>query len=294
MSLTASLASVGRAVAYYPRLSKFFGSVNASIFFSQLHYWQSRSSSDLGVFKTAEEWTEETGLSYREQATARKALVDGGFLVETHKRLQHRVYYSLNLEAIDTAFETWDNAHFPDDENAIREMPKTQSGDCAKSNPGDAGNAVGGATKAQSVNKEKITAESTTEKKDKRVTAPTFTLPDWINEKHWDAWHSCPKRKKATDAQKQMAVEKLDAWRQAGIDFAGALENAAIGGWQGLFKPDDKKSSDNRQSETFAERDARMKRRNWEIMTGRVWPDESKVSGQVIDVLTDFSPKRVL
>ena len=80
------------------------------------------------------------------------------------------------------------------------------------------------------------------EKEDKKATrkraAPTFELPDWINRQHWDAWHSCPKRKKASDAQKQMAVDKLAQWRQAGIDHAAALENAAIAGWQGLFKPD--------------------------------------------------------
>ena len=76
------------------------------------------------------------------------------------------------------------------------------------------------------------------EPEDKRVTAPTFVVPDWINRAHWDAWHSCAKRKKETDAQKQMAVDKLDAWRREGVDHAAALENAAIAGWQGLFKPD--------------------------------------------------------
>ena len=76
------------------------------------------------------------------------------------------------------------------------------------------------------------------EPEDKRVTAPAFVVPDWINRAHWDAWHSCAKRKKATDAQKQMAVDKLDAWRREGVDHAAALENAAIAGWQGLFKPD--------------------------------------------------------
>lgn len=74
--------------------------------------------------------------------------------------------------------------------------------------------------------------------KKKRVTAPTFSVPGWINKTHWDAWHSCAKRKNASDAQKQMAVDKLDSWRQQGIDHAAALENAAIAGWQGLFKPD--------------------------------------------------------
>jgi hypothetical protein len=71
-----------------------------------------------------------------------------------------------------------------------------------------------------------------------RKRSNTFPVPDWINKTHWDAWHSCAKRKNASDAQKQMAVDKLDAWRQQGIDHAAALENAAIAGWQGLFKPD--------------------------------------------------------
>lgn len=75
------------------------------------------------------------------------------------------------------------------------------------------------------------------EPKEKRVAAPTFFLPDWIDKSHWDAWHSCPKRKKASNEQKQMAVDKLAKWRAEGIDFAAALENAAIGGWQGLFAP---------------------------------------------------------
>ena len=75
-------------------------------------------------------------------------------------------------------------------------------------------------------------------KEKKAAAASSFVLPDWINKTHWDAWHSCAKRKAASDAQKQMAVDKLDAWRQQGIDHAAALENAAIAGWQGLFKPD--------------------------------------------------------
>lgn len=76
------------------------------------------------------------------------------------------------------------------------------------------------------------------EEKAKRVAAPSFELPEWINRQHWDAWHSCAKRRKATVEQKQLAVDKLTAWRREGIDHAAALESAAIGGWQGLFKPD--------------------------------------------------------
>lgn len=65
----------------------------------------------------------------------------------------------------------------------------------------------------------------------------SFVLPDWINQKHWDVWHSCDSRKKVTAPQKQLAVEKLDQWRKEGLDYAGALENAAVAGWRGLVQP---------------------------------------------------------
>lgn len=81
-------------------------------------------------------------------------------------------------------------------------------------------------------------AEAIKEKRPPRKREAPFPVPEWINREHWDAWHSCGKRKNATNAQKQMAVDKLDSWRQEGIDHNLALENAAIGGWQGLFKPD--------------------------------------------------------
>ena len=138
--LSAYLAGVGRAVAYYPRMAKFLGSVNASILFSQLFYWQERTENELGVFKTAEEWEEETGLTYREQATARKALRERGFLHETHQRLQHRMFFRLDIDAIDTAFDSWMldqksperqkrnsgiQPDFPNDESAIREERET-------------------------------------------------------------------------------------------------------------------------------------------------------------------------
>lgn len=86
-------------------------------------------------------------------------------------------------------------------------------------------------TEAEAVSKEE-------KKRSPRKREAPFPVPDWINREHWDAWHSCGKRKNATNAQKQMAVDKLDSWRQEGIDHNLALENAAIGGWQGLFKPD--------------------------------------------------------
>ncbi len=91
----------GRPVAYYPGLVKRFGSVNAVIFFSQIFYWQDKTDSELGVYKSSEDITAETGLSYREQLTARKHLVKRGILDETEKRLEHKIYYRINCDRLD-------------------------------------------------------------------------------------------------------------------------------------------------------------------------------------------------
>ena len=78
-----------------------------------------------------------------------------------------------------------------------------------------------------------------TEKENRREETPVgFQHTDWINSEHWTVWHQCEKRRNATDGQKQLSVDKLAAWRSQGLDYAGALENAAAGGYQGLFLPD--------------------------------------------------------
>ncbi len=102
MSASQHMRRFGQAVGYYPALTKVFGSVSASILFAQLFYWQPKATSPLGVYKTAEELTEETGLSVDEQRGARKKLVKLGVLVETHKRLEHKIYYRIDEDAFDT------------------------------------------------------------------------------------------------------------------------------------------------------------------------------------------------
>jgi hypothetical protein len=96
-------------------------------------------------------------------------------------------------------------------------------------------------TKTETETETETKTETKTETTSRKRSPPAvvdFVLPDWVNASHWDAWHSCPKRKKATNEQKQLSIDKLAAWKAKGVDYAAALENAAIGGWQGLFEPD--------------------------------------------------------
>ena len=86
------------------------------------------------------------------------------------------------------------------------------------------------------INQEKQSAKAPAKKTPK----PAFVLPDWFTEsdvKNWDAWNSIAKRRNATHAQLAISLEKLSKWRDKGVDWSRALENSAVGGWQGLFEP---------------------------------------------------------
>ena len=96
-----SLKVAGRPIAYYPKLAKPLGSVNAAILFGHFFYWHDKTENPLGVYRTAEEIEDETGLSVQEQRTARSKLKERGVLIETEKRIEHRIYYKLDLNAFD-------------------------------------------------------------------------------------------------------------------------------------------------------------------------------------------------
>ena len=231
MSLIQSMRDVGRPLAYYPRLSRFFGSVNASIFFSQLAYWQDRTDNPMGVYKTAEEWEDETGLSYREQVTARKHLTEQSFLVETHKRLEHRVYYRLDFDAIDAAFGEWTKRHFPN---------------CAfRSSPNDE-NAVRGMRFPQSVSKTETTSETTAETTNKKTPAKparfdplTIDLPAAVSSQAWGDWIAYRKTRKlsTTEQTAKAQLAKLTEWAAQGHKPAQIIADSIANGWQGLFEP---------------------------------------------------------
>lgn len=200
MSAIEIMRSIGRPIAYHPALAKHVGGVNAAIFLCQLIYWDEKADNpDLGVYKTSEEWEEETGLSYREQAGARKKLRDLGLLIETRQRIHHRIYYKLDHAAFDSLMASvasidktetcpTTKAHFPNDENAIRERQKRNSGttqsairEQPKAQLGNDENAIRYIDRDYTETTTETTAERARTPRATRL-APDWTLPDdWLN-----------------------------------------------------------------------------------------------------------------
>lgn len=180
MDIEQLLKALGRCVYYHAGLAKHFGGVNPALFFSQIHYWQGRTDNPLGVYKSSEALREETGMTYREQASARAQLQKLGILVETHKRLEHRIYFRIDYKALQ-AF-----------------LANVES-----SNPRNAENAIGETTKAQVVNKTEMTSEMTTKK-------PRASLADGVNQNFENFWKAYPKKVGKDAARKAFAKRKPD------------------------------------------------------------------------------------
>ena len=124
------LQIIGKPIAYYPQLSKPLGGVNASILFSHFFYWNDKGCSELGIYRTADEIEVETGLSRDEQRTARRKLRDRGVLIETEKRIEHRIYYKLDLDRFDEIISQSGSGDFPiaDSDIPNPEVGNSQSG----------------------------------------------------------------------------------------------------------------------------------------------------------------------
>ncbi|EKU56739.1 hypothetical protein ACINWC323_2689 [Acinetobacter sp. WC-323] len=73
--------------------------INGALMLSQLVYWTSRTKDSEGwIFKTHHEWTMETGLTRREQDTARQTLKSLGFISEKKEGVPRRVYFRVERE----------------------------------------------------------------------------------------------------------------------------------------------------------------------------------------------------
>jgi len=103
------LAILGdRPIAYHPVLAKALGGVKQAIFVSQLLYWTDKGVRPDGfIWKTQEEWYDETGLSPAEQRTARKHLVKAGILQEKLMSIPARLYYRLDTDTLLTRLQEY-------------------------------------------------------------------------------------------------------------------------------------------------------------------------------------------
>lgn len=116
-----------RPIAYHKEFRIISGRTVAGIFLSQLFYWADKGSDPDGwIWKTLEDWEEETGLSYSEQRTARKHLVQRKLIEEDLRGLPAQLYYRILwdnvLAAIMALYEDAPESGPDEDESAGMEL----------------------------------------------------------------------------------------------------------------------------------------------------------------------------
>ena len=128
MKISEHFEYVGRPVAYYPRMSMFLGSVKATIFLCQFLFWNGKQKDPNGwIYKSQNEIRQETGLSRREQETARKQLAEHQFIEQKYRGIPRRLYYRINLNVLDKAWDAWikatdlHSAQYGNDETGIQD-----------------------------------------------------------------------------------------------------------------------------------------------------------------------------
>jgi hypothetical protein len=132
-----------KPVAYHPDIAKMLKSTTACIFISQLLYWTGRGQDSEWVYKTQAEWYDETGLSRKEQETARKKLRDTKILLEDRRGQPARLYYRVDFDRLaECLSEYYSNIKNPDpnppkpsnieDESKHSSMPESGNLECPK------------------------------------------------------------------------------------------------------------------------------------------------------------------
>lgn len=96
-----------RPIAFHRAFADLAGSAAGGLFLSQLFFWSDKGSDPDGwIYKSIEEWREETCLTRYEQEAARKILTASGILETERRGMPRRLFYRLNMTRLACLLET--------------------------------------------------------------------------------------------------------------------------------------------------------------------------------------------
>ena len=104
MRLSDFITDVGQSLSYYPSIARLVG-VKECVLLCQFIYWKGKQTDPDGwIYKTREDIRDETGMSFREQETARNSLRSKKLLDDKYDRLNHQLFFRVNFETLN---ELW-------------------------------------------------------------------------------------------------------------------------------------------------------------------------------------------
>ena len=137
--------------------------MTAALFLCQLIYWDPKATDPDGwVWKTREEIFQETGLSRREQETARRQLVDAGVLEEKRRGVPARLFYRVDLDQLERLIATYQ----------VGEDAPSSGAESAHPEGRNPPNWAGGKRPTITETTQEITAENTNTRSPQEISSP--------------------------------------------------------------------------------------------------------------------------
>lgn len=239
MKPSEALRKMGQAIAYYKGLTPVLGGVTATVLFSQLFYWSDKTNNTLGVYKTLDELCEETGLTKGELRSARKKLCELGVLVETHKRLEHKVYFKIDFDVFDRLM------------SEFGEVLNVQSAKCKSNTPPNVNltsrevldcdfvidQETTTITTAINTDNNPLPPKPVGEDKKQKFVAEQIELPDWINRDDWIAFceHRKEIKKPLSERAAKLGISELKKLKDSGENVADVINQTIFNRWAGFF-----------------------------------------------------------
>ncbi|MBN2700822.1 MAG: hypothetical protein JXR29_05165 [Methylothermaceae bacterium] len=125
MSVSRTIADLGKPITFYPEIARFFRSVETSVFLCQFLYWRGKVG-DREIYKTRGEIEHETALSHFQQREACKRLKKLGYLEIVKKGLPAKNYYRFHWDKFDLDFHRWKKSGDGGNENPSRAETEEQ------------------------------------------------------------------------------------------------------------------------------------------------------------------------
>lgn len=124
---------------------------------------------------------------------------------------------------------------------------------------------------------------STSTRRNKSVKALVCDKPMEVSDGVWISYLAVRRAKRAPLTDLAMLANKREA-AKAGLSLEEALTFCCEANWQG-FNAEwwENRQQGSRKTESFYEREQQIKRKRWEEMTGRTWPEDGQ-PGDVIDM----------
>lgn len=227
--------------------------ITGALFLSQCVYWSKRTGANDGWFyKTQADWEEETGMTRREQETARHKLVELGFLEEKKQGIPCKIWYRVNDKILLSALNNLANKSAQKRQHSMAESakqsctnPPISAGGKRQSNTEittkttteNTTDIICAANAAQNTCELFDTTKTTNPEKQDADGLPSKNQAGWVARKynadkqHVRDWLTARKGKVLTDSILQAMEREAE---KAGLTMAETIGLCAESGWIGF------------------------------------------------------------